>query len=582
MGTTARDNFHLSDPSHGLSLPQHQVVWAALPSDIVMEIFSLLEQRDFLTCMAVCRDWYDFIPYCAKDVWAAVRFGVHDIRMENKRQIRCLGEHVKTVVLDTLAEDLYNLMNKLFEWGCTKIKTLELRSCVCDDQDEFLAAVSKLASRLTHMTMADQVSDVAFRQLLHSCPELTHFTFLGSKEGSWENFVEPEVRMELPATKQHTNIKYLCIDAAIDAQMCLKPILECCPNLYCFIGASWDDEPLIFSFGVYIDVALDPDIIFELCPKITHLQNTFSYNSTVNKLEYFDTSDQDGLRYFGQCEDTGEEATVQILTEHQSTLEHLCLRKFDPTERYYDWSPVFKSLQLPHLRVLDLGPAVTFSEDSLVTLLNHCPLIEELSWQECSFGQFDRSMIQSLRTLPLLRTFRCASFKLSPDVSLMTLFGRLPALEDFSVSFSQIPLTLPMTNQHANHLKRLHLKNIRILYDGNDLEDAMAKFFHFLAAHALELQELHFSYLMEPRVGSKWLNAIASIPTLKVCDIEINNTLPIQVEQDSMKQFLRLLKDTAIEQLKLYHLRNLSYEILDALGDLPLLTQFHNIVQLPI
>ncbi|KAI8138932.1 hypothetical protein BJV82DRAFT_276200 [Fennellomyces sp. T-0311] len=99
---------------------------AALHPDIILLIFSYLNQADCLTCMLVCRDWYYAIPQYAKSVWTTIDLDPSDAYIENLCRARCLGGHVKNVTLRYFASEyeLTCILNKLLDWGCTKIKSL--------------------------------------------------------------------------------------------------------------------------------------------------------------------------------------------------------------------------------------------------------------------------------------------------------------------------------------------------------------------------------------------------------------------------------------------------------------------------
>ena len=100
----------------------------ALPSDIIIEIFSFLTQQDSLTCMAVCRDWYDFIPQYAQDLWKELHLDLGDLLKDHKRREKLLGSHVESVVIKqgrtVVAKDVLDAssIHKLRAWGCTNIQ----------------------------------------------------------------------------------------------------------------------------------------------------------------------------------------------------------------------------------------------------------------------------------------------------------------------------------------------------------------------------------------------------------------------------------------------------------------------------
>ena len=96
---------------------------AALPPDIIPEIFSSMNQRDCMTCLAVCRDWYQAVPQYTQDIWRTLKLDARDTDTNNGCLIRCLGTHVKNVILDSLVseDDVYHTMQRLLDWGCINI-----------------------------------------------------------------------------------------------------------------------------------------------------------------------------------------------------------------------------------------------------------------------------------------------------------------------------------------------------------------------------------------------------------------------------------------------------------------------------
>ena len=92
---TGRSTVVLTDIS-----PEKQLAFfVALPSDIVLEIMSYLNQQDCLTCMTVCRDWDKVIPEYTRPVWSKLNIKTGDLHKYQRRRERCLGSHVKSVVI---------------------------------------------------------------------------------------------------------------------------------------------------------------------------------------------------------------------------------------------------------------------------------------------------------------------------------------------------------------------------------------------------------------------------------------------------------------------------------------------------
>ncbi|KAI8138367.1 hypothetical protein BJV82DRAFT_295975 [Fennellomyces sp. T-0311] len=104
------------------SLRQQLSFLNALPYDVVIKIVSFWTQQDCLTCMAVCRNWYHMIPQFTHNIWREIQLHSGDIHLDHQRRQRCLGGHVKRVVLLYMTPIL--LMQRLVDWDCTKVEDL--------------------------------------------------------------------------------------------------------------------------------------------------------------------------------------------------------------------------------------------------------------------------------------------------------------------------------------------------------------------------------------------------------------------------------------------------------------------------
>ncbi|KAI9498903.1 hypothetical protein BDB00DRAFT_325222 [Zychaea mexicana] len=106
-------------------MSKESAIFDQLPFDIVSTIFSFVHQADVLTCMAVCRAWYDRVPQYTEKLWRTIHITSPDVLTASYRRDRCLGSHVKSVVFETVPEEqLYSTMRKLVELGCDGIETL--------------------------------------------------------------------------------------------------------------------------------------------------------------------------------------------------------------------------------------------------------------------------------------------------------------------------------------------------------------------------------------------------------------------------------------------------------------------------
>ncbi|KAI9245692.1 hypothetical protein BDA99DRAFT_285829 [Phascolomyces articulosus] len=99
-----------------------------LPFDIVTKIFSGISQRDCLTCMTVCRSWYDQLPQYTQDtVWSKLFISSTTVLPQNnQRWKRCIGKHVKHIDFSSFdkEQELYLFLSQMYELGCDQMESL--------------------------------------------------------------------------------------------------------------------------------------------------------------------------------------------------------------------------------------------------------------------------------------------------------------------------------------------------------------------------------------------------------------------------------------------------------------------------
>ncbi|KAI8143299.1 hypothetical protein BJV82DRAFT_612224 [Fennellomyces sp. T-0311] len=547
-----------------------------LPSDIILSIFAFFNQQDCLTCMAVCRDWYNVVPQYAKSAWTTIHVQRNDGITENVRQIRCLGNHVKNVTLEKLKEqDLCFIMHMLVEWGCTKIRYLELSECGTSmNQELFLVVLRNLAPHLTELKILQHESSIPFLHVLDACPNISHFTFWPSIRARWrENMYdeEPFVKTKL-STTQFTHITYLCLDVVLNKKLRLDPILKRCPRLRWFIGASTNKQPTHSDIS-YVTMSIDLDTILNWCPKLVCFQDNLSYNVWKDKFAYTTDTGDDGIHYLSQCQDYGLDQVALNLSKVRDTLEYFSLRVCVQPHEAIDWSPVFRTLQLPNLRALYLYDSIHFDVASFFTMFNHSPLMETLVLG-CHHISLDTPAIETLQIMPRLRSLELFSIFPLKDDTLFLLLDRLPVLEQLMIRDSTVPLMLPYTNhQCPTQLKLLDLTSVTFDYHGDESitkEEAVAYFIQYFFTHS-KIETVHLTNV--PFIGAIALKTIASIPTLKACQIELDETLPLEDTQAGLLSFVIMLQQTTIKRLQICRLQRVSFEVLEAIGSLPLLLE---------
>ncbi|KAI8140134.1 hypothetical protein BJV82DRAFT_229158 [Fennellomyces sp. T-0311] len=104
---------------------QQLAFMSTMPSEIIPFVFSHLNQRDCMNCMAVCRSWYIRVPQYSRRIWEKLSLSIYDIHMDNRRFERCLGSHVRSITFHVFDdEELHRMMQKLIHHGCTKVQSL--------------------------------------------------------------------------------------------------------------------------------------------------------------------------------------------------------------------------------------------------------------------------------------------------------------------------------------------------------------------------------------------------------------------------------------------------------------------------
>ncbi|KAI8142873.1 hypothetical protein BJV82DRAFT_612545 [Fennellomyces sp. T-0311] len=530
---------------------------AALPADVVLEIFSLVSQQDCLRCMTVCRAWDNVIPQYMQHVWKQLTLGSSDAYKSYKRRERCLGNHVKHVILDASSitpgkSELYCLMQRLLDWECTAIESLEIKTFErITYQDAFIGVLRKLASHLTHLKLPDNLSSVLLPHILNVCPELTHFTALrtGAFDGHDQTFTA-----KVPVDHD-TRLKHLCLGHVMDKDQ-LECILKRSPDLRCFISEQQRYEISSPHSPVNLDSLLS------WCPKISYLSTDFDTLFGLPNTDPY-INDDLGLRYLSTTSHCPQDQVARHLAKSQAILEFLSIGNHGPQDD--DWSSVFQSLQLPQLHTLAIR-GIQLSGDSLVTVLNHCPSLAKLDLF-CPDLSLDSATIRSLTTMRYLRSLKYHS-KLDNDLSLLTMLERFPALEKFFLYKTTLSVKLPCYFEHPTRLAYLSLVAIKWKHDQEmDSDQDVAYFLQSLALKS-NLGSIQVSH--GEALGYKSLQALAMVPTLKALNIHIDSA----VQDDELLAFIKTLGGTAIETLGLVNTSHLPFATLDALADLPYLSRF--------
>ncbi|KAI8137051.1 hypothetical protein BJV82DRAFT_636981 [Fennellomyces sp. T-0311] len=553
-----------------------QLRFLALPSDIVLTVFSFMDQQDCLTCMAVCYDWYTVIPQYAQNAWKSLRLGENDIGKKDQCVIRCLGDHVKSVIFNNLEndKDLYDLMHQLLEWGCSAIESLEMYECNSDNQGEFLDILIKLAPHLRHLKMMHHHSNIAFLQVFSACPELTHFTYQETTaahpkgdRGVYDK--EPVVPNAGPTIKLFPNITHLCIDAVMDRQLRLDPILKRCPNLLVFVGPAFGHDLKDIS---YSNISIDFDLLFDWCPKIVWVEDMLSHRTLPNLKDDPEISAIDnsvtGLRHFSICELHQSDAVQQRLTESQHILEFFAINPLAISSNGSALPIMLSTLQLPQLHTLDIHD-VEFDGASIVSLLNHCPSLRTLNL-EYEGLEFDSSNFHRLNPMISLHNFSVTWMELVGELSLLTFLERFPSIETLSLYRLTAPAIFPDGCEGPRQLKKLDLFDLEWRHGDNqpDPKEAPAHLFRWFAMYS-KLEAV--SVLAVSNFGTSSLAALGTITTLQSLEIGfLGHSQCGEAEKADLHRFALSLVRTKIANISIIDAQfHFPEEVVRKLNELP-------------
>ncbi|KAI8140143.1 hypothetical protein BJV82DRAFT_624042 [Fennellomyces sp. T-0311] len=535
---------------------------AVLPLDVLLKLFSLIEQRDCLTCMTVCRDWFHSVPEYTKSLWKTIDIYTKSVSVSSTCWELCLGEHVRNVTLKAFPkeQDLYNILQKLFDLRCTNIESLDFVNCTTTRHSTFLNLLRKFP--LTHLRMTVHQSNVPFAHILNACPNLTHYTFqLGLAKDTFSE--EPCVTDVPKLAAQFPNIIYLCLDLPLDPRKRLEPLLKRCPNLRCYVGVCSEEV----GAREHDYVPIDLNKLLTYCPKVSHLLTDWSYE-TLSDTDSIITSDfgpTNGLRFLAVTEERYGPAEIRpLVAANQSTIEHLYLKARDPILLDDDsiYLDVFVSSPPPNLRTLVCNSFFKINGSSFTALLG--PAMETLKLGDASGLEFSKSsLLQSLRIFPMLHTFDCNGLILSTDHAVISLFERLPALEELSLSFST--LTFAFFTMALGSLQNLkHLDFFDIIWKG----DIPTRPFKKLPTSKLKSVRI----LYASNITYELLLSFVHTPTLTYLQAAVDYTLSGS-DVEGLKQLVETL--SRVKSLELANVQLVPFAVLDALASLPFLHHLH-------
>ncbi|KAI8138433.1 hypothetical protein BJV82DRAFT_630813 [Fennellomyces sp. T-0311] len=324
---------------------------SSLPSDIVLDILSYVDQRDYVECMHVSRQWYSEIPLYGLDTWKQLTIS-KSFSKTNKCMNNCLILHLKDVFIEEL--DAVPILKRLKYIGCT-LNSIDIKwhwlpvQAIEDNMAAdivLFSTICQFRDTLKELSITSHPSNVLLSQLICNLPNLTHLTVLfgrSSRSFGLSSSTEDDDGL----MDRTSNLVYLHLDSVLSFDRRIIPILRRCPKL----------TTLHLSHDNYIQslVPTNLEMIFELCPCLRH----FAWDETnVGRTSRIKALPQDenggGIRDFcfrGGVNDMDK--IVPILAKSRHVLERLELFNESYTTAA-GWNAL-THLEFPQLKWLHLG-----------------------------------------------------------------------------------------------------------------------------------------------------------------------------------------------------------------------------------
>ncbi|KAI7880938.1 hypothetical protein K492DRAFT_177532 [Lichtheimia hyalospora FSU 10163] len=216
-------------------------IWSRLTFDITWKILWQLDQHDIIEMMAVCRTWYEIVPQYSTRLFRRVTISGREQRLGlQKRKSKCLGPHVKTVVVvfhmgDAAFREDIEQLEQLTGGSCT---TAVFCYCSSYQVDGFLATIRLLGNHLTRLIISHHLTrNVDFYDLMDACPQLTCLEI--EQPGTL-------VSQHIPGDQErvYPRLTELLLFGALSPGFQLEAVLARCPNLrfLAFTGSMWYSE----------------------------------------------------------------------------------------------------------------------------------------------------------------------------------------------------------------------------------------------------------------------------------------------------------------------------------------------------
>ncbi|KAI8140137.1 hypothetical protein BJV82DRAFT_671908 [Fennellomyces sp. T-0311] len=226
---------------------------------------------------------------------------------------------------------------------------------------------------------------------------------------------------------------YLHLNAVMDEEQRVEPVVKRCPNLRSFIGST-NHVGANISTGTVLRL----DRLISSCPNITYLQ-TRSISGNLTTTPKHDIQEH----AYNDRGVIGEKSVVFV----GSGPPDIIAMRLVPIGHLNLHHSTFHSF------VAWFGYGLKFDAAALVALLNGCPSIRTLTVRGADLT-FRQQMLESLRTLENVRVLELIGAVVKDNRSMATMIQRLPALESLTLLSATLPLIMLANVQH---LHRVHI-----------------------------------------------------------------------------------------------------------------------------
>lgn len=385
----------------------------AVPFEVLANIFGMLTQADCLRCMSVSRTWYNAVPLYTRHCFRTVILKGNRGQVNNIRFQKCLGPHVKSVVLNLCdtQQQLEALISMLQRHNCDSVVQL----CKCPFRwvrmsfliMKMLSGIRKCrvfdgSTLIHHLQHFEQLKRISFHNtalhipimpflssLISVCQSLTHLTC------NTTSLVEADSLQQ--STLEHNseinhNMRFLRLGLPDSSLKQAMEVLVRCPDLRYFSSSSVNNT--------------DARMVLSTCPKLAYFECQIYAKRYLQWLHH-------------DINDIQSSSLEQQSHQTSTSLIELALEPISFEQQLHD-------MHHPHLQRLELN-VTQEGEEIIRTLLQNTPLVEELQLNYYEMVDYIPTMIQSLSNLRTLQlTFNRTRTIYEEFASMFQGFHQLP------------------------------------------------------------------------------------------------------------------------------------------------------------